>query len=101
MAEAVRVATEVDEPVTAAPWTRADEDAMIENCLGLLAGVGYAALSPPPLGSTALVVLPSSVHDIPVQVSVATSDPVLARAVRTIHSGESPQASAQLSGSRA
>lgn len=60
--------------------------------LGLLAGAGYAALSPPPLRSTALVVLPSAVHDIATQRFIATSDPVLARAAHTMHSDQSPRA---------
>jgi uncharacterized protein involved in exopolysaccharide biosynthesis len=69
-------------------WAVIDAVAM----LGLLAGAGYAALSPPPLRSTALVLLPSPVHDIATQRFIATSDPVLARAVRTIHSEQSPRA---------
>ena len=60
--------------------------------LGISAGLGYAVLTPPMLTSTALVVLPSSVHDISTQVVIAASDPVLAHALRTIDSGESPQA---------
>jgi len=59
--------------------------------LGLAAGLGFAALSPPMLTSNATVVLPSSVRDISTQVFIATSDPVLVRALRTIGSGESPQ----------
>jgi capsular polysaccharide biosynthesis protein len=60
--------------------------------LGLAAGVGFTVLSTPMLTSSALVVLPSSVHDISTQVLIATSDPVLARALRTIDPSESPQA---------
>jgi capsular polysaccharide biosynthesis protein len=59
--------------------------------LGLAGGLCFAALSTPMLTSNALVVLPSSVHDISTQVVIATSDPVLTRALRTIDPGESPQ----------
>jgi len=59
--------------------------------LGLAAGLGYAALTAPMLTSTATVYLPSSVHYISTQVLIATSDPVLAGALRTIDSGQSPQ----------
>ena len=47
--------------------------------LGLAGGIGLAVLSPPMLTSNALVVLPSSVHDISTQVLIASSDPVLAQ----------------------
>jgi capsular polysaccharide biosynthesis protein len=59
--------------------------------LGLAAGVGFTVLSTPMLTSNALVVLPSSVHDISTQVFIATSDPVLARALRTVDLSGSPQ----------
>jgi capsular polysaccharide biosynthesis protein len=59
--------------------------------LGLAGGVAFVTLSPPMLTSNATVVLPSSVHDISTQVFIATSDPVLAGALRTLDSGESPQ----------
>jgi len=60
--------------------------------LGLAAGLGFAILRPPMLTSTATVVLPSSLHDISTQVFIATSDPVLEGALRTIGSSESPAA---------
>jgi len=59
--------------------------------LGLAGGLCFAVLSTPMLTSNALVVLPSSVHDISTQVFIATSDPVLARALHTVNPGESPQ----------
>jgi capsular polysaccharide biosynthesis protein len=61
------------------------------TALGLAGGLCFAVLSTPMLTSNALVVLPSSVHDISTQVIIATSDPVLTRAVHTIDPGESPQ----------
>lgn len=60
--------------------------------LGLAGGLGLAALSKPMFTSNALVVFPSSVHDTSTQVYIATSDPVLARAVHTIDPRETPQA---------
>jgi len=59
--------------------------------LGLAAGLGYAVLTAPTLTSTAIVLLPSSAHNMPTQKVIATSNPVLAGALRTIDSGESPQ----------
>jgi capsular polysaccharide biosynthesis protein len=59
--------------------------------LGVAGGLGLATVSRPMLTSNALVVLPSSVHNISTQVFIASSDPVLARAVRKIHPDESPQ----------
>jgi uncharacterized protein involved in exopolysaccharide biosynthesis len=52
--------------------------------LGLLAGAGYAALSPPMLTSSALVVLPAFTHNTATQVVIARSDPVLAAALRSV-----------------
>jgi uncharacterized protein involved in exopolysaccharide biosynthesis len=53
--------------------------------LGLLAGVGYGALSPPLLTSKALVVLPSSASKhIGTQVLIAGSNPVLVGAMRSV-----------------
>lgn len=49
--------------------------------LGLLTGVGYALLSQPMLSSTAIVVLPPSVRDTSTQVVIASSNPVLERAL--------------------
>jgi len=60
--------------------------------LGLAGGIGLATLSKPMFTSNALVVFPSSVHDTSTQVFIATSDPVLARVVRAIDPGETPQA---------
>jgi capsular polysaccharide biosynthesis protein len=59
--------------------------------LGLAGGIGLAALSTPTFTSNALVVLPSSARDVSTQKFIATSDPVLARAARTIDPSESPQ----------
>lgn len=56
---------------------------------GLAAGLTLATLSAPMLTSNALVVLPSSVHNVSTQVFIATSDPVLARAVHTLRTDES------------
>ncbi|HZI76383.1 MAG TPA: Wzz/FepE/Etk N-terminal domain-containing protein [Gemmatimonadales bacterium] len=53
--------------------------------LGLLAGAGYAAVSPPVLTSNALVVLPASIHDTATQVVIAGSNPVLTAALRSVH----------------
>jgi capsular polysaccharide biosynthesis protein len=57
--------------------------------LGLAGGIVLATMSTPMLTSNALVVLPSTVHNISTQVFIATSDPVLARALRTLHTDES------------
>ena len=59
--------------------------------LGLAGGLAFATLSPPMFTSNATVVLPPSVHNISTQMFIATSDPVLAGALRTIDSSESPQ----------
>jgi len=53
--------------------------------LGLLAGVGYGVVRPPMLTSSALVALPPSIHDTATQVVVASSERVLADALRNIH----------------
>jgi uncharacterized protein involved in exopolysaccharide biosynthesis len=53
--------------------------------LGLLAGVGYGALSPPLLTSKTLVLLPSSAGRFAgTQVVIAGSDPVLVGAMRGV-----------------
>lgn len=52
--------------------------------LGLLAGAGSVTLRPPVLTSTALVVLPPSIHDTSTQVALASSNPVLAGALRSV-----------------
>jgi uncharacterized protein involved in exopolysaccharide biosynthesis len=53
--------------------------------LGLLAGAGYGALSPPLLTSKALVVLPSAASKhIGTQVVIAGSNPVLVGAMRSV-----------------
>jgi capsular polysaccharide biosynthesis protein len=57
--------------------------------LGLAGGLALAVLSRPMLTSSALVVLPSSVHSMSTQVFIASSDPVLARAVRVLQTDES------------
>ena len=54
--------------------------------LGLIAGGAYSVAKPPTLTSTALVVLPYSVHSTATQVVIADSDPVLAGAARRIGS---------------
>lgn len=57
----------------------------ILTVLGLLAGIGYAMLRPPMLTSDALVELaPSESHEVPTQVVIATSNPVLLRALPKI-----------------
>ena len=52
--------------------------------LGLLAGAGYAAVSPPMLTSKALVVLRPSTHDTAAQAVIARSDAVLTSALRRV-----------------
>ena len=54
--------------------------------LGLIAGGAYSVAKPPTLTSTALVVLPYSVHSTATQVVIADSDPVLVGAARRIGS---------------
>lgn len=54
--------------------------------LGLIAGAGYAIVRPPMLTSTALVVVAPTTKDVPTQVVIADSEPVLAGALRQIHS---------------
>jgi len=62
------------------------------TALGLAAGVAFTVLRPAMLSSDALVVLPVTVRNMATQVVIAGSDPVLADALRTIDSAESPQA---------
>ena len=62
------------------------------TALGLLAGGGLALLFPPALTSKALVVLPRSAPNIPTQVVIAGSDPVLSRALPEVGRGVSLQA---------
>jgi len=57
---------------------------VIFAALGLLAGVGYGVVRPPMLTSSTLVALPPSTHDTATQVVVASSEPVLADALRSI-----------------
>lgn len=52
--------------------------------LGLLAGVGYAALTPPMPASRALVILASPIHHMTTQVVIAGSDAVLVRALPSV-----------------
>jgi len=63
----------------------------IFTALGLAAGVAFAMVSPAMLSSNALVVLPVNVHNMATQVVIASSDPVLVGALRTLDSAESPQ----------
>jgi capsular polysaccharide biosynthesis protein len=63
----------------------------ISVALGLAAGVGLIMLRPAMLTSSALVVLPSSVHNVATQVVIATSDPVLNGALKKIDPGKPPQ----------
>jgi capsular polysaccharide biosynthesis protein len=58
---------------------------------GLLAGGGYGARETPMLSSTALVVLPGTVHSTATQVIIADSSPVLARATGMIDPAIQPQ----------
>ena len=67
-------------PVPRRRWAAASAVA----ALGLLAGVGYGALSPPMLASNALVVLPASLHDTAAQAVIARSDVVLTSALRSV-----------------
>jgi capsular polysaccharide biosynthesis protein len=53
--------------------------------LGLVAGVGYGLFNPPMLTGTALVGLPPSTRDVSTQVVIASSNPVLAGALRSVH----------------
>jgi capsular polysaccharide biosynthesis protein len=48
---------------------------------GLLAGAAYGVLDPPLLSSTAQVILPASAANVPTQVYIAESDPVLSAAL--------------------
>jgi hypothetical protein len=59
--------------------------------LGLLAGAGHAALTPPVLASSALVALPAASRDTATQTIIARSNPVLTDALRIADPGESPQ----------
>jgi capsular polysaccharide biosynthesis protein len=59
--------------------------------LGLVAGVGFAAASPPLYSDTALVVLSSSTRTMTTQALIADSNPVLAGAARRLHPAMSVQ----------
>jgi capsular polysaccharide biosynthesis protein len=50
------------------------------SVVGLLAGIGYAALHPPESSSTAVVSFPASVQSTATEVVIADSDPVLSAA---------------------
>ena len=63
----------------------------ISVVLGLAAGIGLTLLRPAMQTSSALVVLPQSVHNVATQVVIASSDPVLMGAQRTLGSGGPPQ----------
>lgn len=60
--------------------------------VGLLAGAAYATLHPPMLTAQALVVLPQSGTNVPTQVVIAGSDPVLSGALRAARHGMSLEA---------
>jgi capsular polysaccharide biosynthesis protein len=54
--------------------------------LGLLAGAGYTAFINPPLAaSNALVALPAATNDMPAQLVIADSTPVLTNALGRVH----------------
>jgi capsular polysaccharide biosynthesis protein len=55
------------------------------TALGALAGAGYAAMHPPTYSSSAFVVLPTSTRNVPTQIVIATSVPVLANALGSVH----------------
>ena len=59
--------------------------------LGLAAGIGLTLLRPEMLTSSALVVLPQSVHNVATQVVIASSDPVLTGAQHKLGWGGPPQ----------
>ena len=52
--------------------------------LGLIAGGGYSVEKPPMLTSSALVLLPASVHNVATEALIAASDPVLGGAAHNI-----------------
>ncbi len=52
--------------------------------LGLLLGAAFAVMSPPKVSSRALVALPRSTPSMATQVVIATSDPVLIRALPSV-----------------
>jgi len=58
--------------------------------LGLLAGIGYTALSPPTYTSSALVALAGSTRSVPTQEVIASSGPVLTRALRSVEGADGP-----------
>jgi capsular polysaccharide biosynthesis protein len=60
--------------------------------LGLAAGIGLTMMSTPMLTSNTLVVLPATIRNMSTQVVIAGSDPVLAGALRTLDSSQSPEA---------
>jgi capsular polysaccharide biosynthesis protein len=53
--------------------------------LGLFAGAGFAAASPPQYSDTALVVLSNATQNITTQALIAESSPVLTGAARSLH----------------
>lgn len=59
---------------------------------GLLAGAGYATLNPPSMTADALVVLPQTGANVPTQVVIAGSDPVLTGALAKAGPGMSLEA---------
>lgn len=63
----------------------------IFTAMGLAAGAAFAAATPAMVSSSALVVLPINIRNMATQVVIASSDPVLVGALRTLDSTESPQ----------
>jgi hypothetical protein len=51
--------------------------------LGILVGAGYAVHKPPALASNVLIILPTTTRDVPTQVFLADSQPVLSMALRS------------------
>jgi capsular polysaccharide biosynthesis protein len=60
--------------------------------LGLLAGAVYTVLNPPMYTADALVALPASIQNATAQAVIASGNPVLAAAARSIDLAMSPQA---------
>src|SRR5262245_57778302 len=61
------------------------------TALGIAAGVGLTIMTPTQVSSSALVVLPVSVRNMATQVVIASSDPVLSGALRTLNSAGPPE----------
>ena len=65
---------------------------VIVAMLGLLAGVANTVLKPPMLASSALVIVPPATRDVPTEVVIADSDPVLSGALPRVRPAISLQA---------